>query len=590
MVYSKFNIFLHLMLIMLLTVSKVSHAEVSAHLSRSIVYEGEQVNLTIRAQGSTKKDAPDLSPLEADFEILGTAKSEQFRSINGQTSHTTEWTINLIPKKLGKLELPPLTVGHEVTYPLQLEVIAIKELDTHNQAPLLFIESNLDNDNPYVQQQSILTVKLYIGAELKEGTLSEPNHSQFVFESLGEQKRYDELKYGVRYSVVERRYALFAQQSGNYVIDPILFSGTIIDPDATENSQSFGNRGWRQFRPAVRKLSRKSPEISIQVQPKPNDVHVHWMPATSVKLTEDWSRPLDALRIGEPITRTIRLEVTGQRGSQLKNIDLQPIQGWQIYPDQATIDTRISSEGVTGILQRKFALVPESPGETLIPALKIHWWDTISDQPRIAELPDQIPQVLATQAHAGTNLLPQDSPVPLSRLEMKQNSSDGSDVHYSDYQFWKWLAVMSVIGWISTVGFFWLRYRKGIEPKKFEPSNKPTNHGNPITVRNSTQTQIFQALEEMDTEALKESLIHWSQNTFPQANIKTLIHLADFVQQTEFEHWIRKLESSLYGQNGNMTIHLQKATMKQWLDNEVELHKANKQENPSKLPPLYPAS
>lgn len=579
-----------LALMLLLVCAKVAHAQVTAHLSRSIVYEGEQITLTIRAEGSTKREAPDLSPLETDFEVLGTSKSEQFRSINGQTSHSTEWTIGLVPRKLGKLNLPPLSVGQEVTYPLQLEVIAIDEQDPNNQAPLLFIDTQLDNNTPYVQQQTILTVKLYIGAELKEGTLSEPSHSQFVFEPLGEQKRYDEIKYGIRYSVVERRYALFAQQSGDYDIEPILFSGTIIDPDSRVNTPNFGANGWRQFRPAVRKLTRKSPEIPIKVQPKPSQVTHHWMPATSVKLSQSWSQTLDDLKLGEPLTRTLNIEVVGQRASQIKNIELEAIEGWQIYPDQAVTDTQISTDGVTGVLQRKFAMVPERPGEIQIPALRIHWWDIISDQPRTAELQAQSVQVMASQLNAHSNSSLNDNPIPLSRLEMEHTPLVGAERQNSSNLFWKWLALFALVGWIVTLGFFWFHPKSGMSLNVLNRSKNSPKRKLSIPSTISSHAKIFKALEEMDAPALKESLIIWSRNTFPEENINTLTHLADFIQQQEFKRWIRKLESSLYSQKELEPLRLQKETIKLWLDREIELHDDKNPPTKPKIPPLYPIS
>ncbi len=65
---------------------------------------------------------PDLSPLQRDFEVLGTSTSSQFSMINGRTSSLHRVAGAIVPRRSGDLTIPALQSGSERSQPLTLKV------------------------------------------------------------------------------------------------------------------------------------------------------------------------------------------------------------------------------------------------------------------------------------------------------------------------------------------------------------------------------------------------------------------------------------------------------------------------------------
>ena len=125
-----------LILLFIGLISTPLHATLSAYLDKNPLLAGETVTLTIRSESG--KDDPDLSALEQDFQILGRSSSSQIRMVNGTTTRTHDWLIQLRPKRLGTLQIPAIRVGQAQTDPITLEVR--KPELAQGQLPEAFIE------------------------------------------------------------------------------------------------------------------------------------------------------------------------------------------------------------------------------------------------------------------------------------------------------------------------------------------------------------------------------------------------------------------------------------------------------------------
>src|SRR5690606_20220581 len=115
--------------------------------------------------------------------------------------------------------------------PLQLQV-----QENHNpQASLapLFIDAHLEQDQVYVQQQALLTVRIYHSVSLfDDSSLTAPQVDSARIERLGEPRTFEKLLNGIRHGVIEVRYALYPQQSGELRIPGQVFSATLADSDS----------------------------------------------------------------------------------------------------------------------------------------------------------------------------------------------------------------------------------------------------------------------------------------------------------------------------------------------------------------------
>ena len=81
-----------LILIFSLLVSTPALAIFNAGINRTTIADYETFELTLRSDTNSSA-APELKPLEKDFDIIGTRQSRQMRIINGQSESWPNTTI-----------------------------------------------------------------------------------------------------------------------------------------------------------------------------------------------------------------------------------------------------------------------------------------------------------------------------------------------------------------------------------------------------------------------------------------------------------------------------------------------------------------
>ncbi len=147
--------------------------------------------------------------------------------------------------------------------------------------------------------------------------------------------------------------------------------------------------------------------MHLEVKPKPSAwTDGTWLPAASLLLKDETELP-DEVHVGDPITRTLRLQAQGLGFEQLPELNLAAPEGAEIYPDKTDTRTRDDGEWLYGERVRKFAFVPNRAGTLTIPGLKLHWWDSEHDRLETAELPPHTVKVLpAAGASSNTPSLP----------------------------------------------------------------------------------------------------------------------------------------------------------------------------------------
>ena len=114
----------YLLLVLALAIPSLAMAQSVApvaSLDRSTIGLGETVTLNIEV-GDQSADEPDLSPLSADFTILGTSTNHSLSIVNGRREAHTILGVALRPRREGHLTIPALRIGGQQTQPVSLEV------------------------------------------------------------------------------------------------------------------------------------------------------------------------------------------------------------------------------------------------------------------------------------------------------------------------------------------------------------------------------------------------------------------------------------------------------------------------------------
>ena len=378
---------MRLLIICLLSLlSPLAQAALEASVDRTRLVEGESLELTLETPSAGRMSELDLTPLAEHFEVQGTRQLSLVSQINGRTTPVTRWVVTLTPLRTGFLVIPPISLGDASSQPISLHVLSAAQAAADQSAQLapVFIDSEVDIETPYVQAQVLLTLRIYHSVSLfDDSTLSGLDIPNARVESLGPPRNFERLINGVRHGVIEIRYAIFPQHSGELEIPSQLFSATALQP---------GSNGRPSAR-SGRLVQVRSPSITLQVRGIPDSYpeNAPWIPAKSLNLMQTWQPdPGIDLFSGEPLTRTLILSADGLNASQLPALQSlsadQTSQQLRQYADQPKLHTDSNDAGMRGVRHDSAALVALEEGSYNLPPIVVHWWNTTEDRLETASL------------------------------------------------------------------------------------------------------------------------------------------------------------------------------------------------------------
>jgi len=389
--------------------NSITYAEVKAYLNQESAYQGDIITLRIEANNNIRA-APDLSALEKDFEIKGASSSSQINLNTGSINKI--WTIELQANLVGELTIPAIKVGNETTEDILLTINELPPEITKENSKHVFIEASVDitNDEIYVQQQIPYEIKLYYDDLMNNGEIIVPTIENANITPVGNDKRYKTSRNGKEFIVVERRYLISPEKSGNLLIPPAKIEGRLklsgnVAPSKRRNdfdrfedlfsrnsgffSNSFDPFGRRQQTGPTRPFTMNSKAISVNVLPVPDSFTGNaWLPAEEIIMQDSWTLDPPVLKAGEPVTRTIIMQVKGLASSQIPDIEIPKSVGIKAYPEKSESQTPNDGNTVYGIQRVNITYIPEKQGLITIPSINIDWWNVNNKQQQTYTLPE----------------------------------------------------------------------------------------------------------------------------------------------------------------------------------------------------------
>ena len=550
------------MLVALLVVPGLLQAAVTATLERDTIYAGDTVTLRITATGNQQGEQPDLTPLQKDFEVLGTSSSRRLQIINGQRSDKDEWLIELAPLRNGTLSIPPLSVRNSVTPALTVKVKEQPAASTAQAGQPVFVtaEINPSEGDTYVQQQILYTTRLYYRVPLTEGSLSDPRIENAVVERLGKDQQYETKIDERSYQVVERRYAIFPEHSGELSIGATVFTGRMVSKTGQRSRFSsmdslmermLSQSGLGDSLVAGKRIRLRSDELTLDIKPRPDSyAATHWLPSQQLVVRDSWAESPPAIRVGEPVTRTLTLEAKGLEASQLPDLD-PPVSGTlRVYPEQAELTNRSDGNWIYGRSEQRFTYVAAQPGKLELPEVRIDWWDSINDKPQTAVLP-----AWEIMVEAGTG-----EPATASTGNQTETTATDPPVQFSDtrdkvipvqhapQESLYWMIGGGLVALAILVAIKRVRRRRPAVPGI--PGTTPSTTG---TIDNITLAHARGALQGActrgDAQTAARALLDWAAATWPHQPPRSLGALAGRVDRGA--NAIRELERALYSTDNN---------------------------------------
>lgn len=541
----------------LLVVPSSWATDIQVAVDRNPVSMDESFQITFTANASPDDD-PDFSPLDTQFTIISQSNSSSSSWINGQSSKTIKWTLKVMAKQAGDLQIPPIKFGADVSPATPITVNAQQttpaNLPTDEE---LFIDLEATPEQPFIQSQVLVTLRIYTKVQIVQASLSDLELADAVVEKLGDDSNYNAAVNGVGYSVTERKYAVFPQKSGLLTIKPLLLTADVLT--SSRSGGFFSSQMTRTKRV-------QSKALSLDVKPAPKDfTGAHWLTAEQVQLNQEWSGDIEQLPVGEPLTRTISLLVRGATIGQLPelktvNTDSQ----LKTYPDQPVLQEQKKADGLLSYRAEKCALIPSKPGRYTLPAIEIPWFNTKTQQMEVARIPET---TLTAVAAAGAQTAAV-SPAPQPAATPASPSGVTPVVLSSQPQPWFWMAVsgMFALAWLITL---WLYWRKPSREKL------PAGLQAPEPRDQEWVQNLKVACQNNDAAAAKLALLAWGRQ-LDAANLSAVAELSEARLRDE----ILTLNAFLYGKTTGVwqgkklfqafTEHKARAKVTQKQDNSLE--------------------
>ena len=554
-----FVVFLALALLPLLAA-----AAPRAWLDRDSLRLGETITLNVETDARGAGE-PDFSVLDADFRRLGTSSSTQLSIVNGRQSARTLWAVALEPRAEGSFTIPAFTIGAESTQPITVTVLPMPAGGSAAAGDEVFLEIDATPSDPYVQQQVSYVVRLYYAVTLLEGQLQEPQVTGAQATRLGQDVTYQKTIDDKRYMVVERRYALVPEASGRLEIPGPRFAGRAL-------RSGYNALGANSVLNAVGNA------VTLEVKPRPSTAKTPWLPAQTLELHDESGAAPDTLKVGEPLTLTLRLVAQGLSAEQLPELQLPKVDGAEIYPDQETPQTGVEGDWLRGERVRKFALVPTRPGRIELQQVSVDWWDVRNDRAASTSLPARS----FTVEGAAVDAAPPVAPATGDASGVESTQAEVSrDAPVAMRWLWPALAALFAALWIATL--LWRRRIAAPSAATQTPTGVPR--------REDSSRTWQQALQRGDAHAATTALIAAAQAHDAQArNLGDVAALLDDSTQREA---LQRVEQALYrdADAPAAIAELQAAFSKgpRWRTPSSSSNPSNPS-NPGdgSLPPLYP--
>ncbi|MGE8068439.1 BatD family protein [Pseudomonas sp. NPDC089569] len=538
------------MLALQLCTVQAQAAELVASVDRTRLNSGETVELTLESNDVTQFGKPDLTPLEPLFEVRGTRQVNQLNTLNGDNKATTRWIVTLLPLQNGSVEIPSLKLGDAQSQPITVQVVESQPQETTTKLAPVFIDASLDQTSVYVQAQTILTLRIYHSVSLYDDSSLPPLQIPDArIEQLGESRTYEKDINGVRHGVIEMRYAIYPQHSGELIIPAQVFNAALVDAGPVQDPASQTPKSGKLMRVSSSELL-----LTVKAKPITYPADLPWLPARSLTLDETWNPEPDQVQVGDSLTRSLTVKAEGLASSQLPPLPGTEVAGLRRYPDQPVLGNQHGDRGLVGSREDREALVPARSGAIELPAVEVVWWNTFEDHLEHTSLPARTLQVTANPG------LQVDTPTGTAQLAGTADSET----------LWRWKLSTLILACTTLLGFgLWWRARR-------QPAVLRTAQAGPSP--RTVLDDLKRACQANDPQATRQALDAWARQQ-PET-------LADMAAR------FVPLSDALDGLNGA----LYSATGQHWQGEElwraIRTLPVNEQaQGPvgdSGLPPLYP--
>lgn len=120
----------------------------------------------------------------------------------------------------------------------------------------------------------------------------------------------------------------------------------------------------------------KTQAKNIKVKPVPPGFDKsNWLVADGLTVQDQWSSNLQQLKVGDVLTRTIRVNVDGTVSELIPPITWDSISNVSLYPTRSTVDNQKSKTSINAYRQESMRFLLEDTGKIEFPEMVMRWYN-----------------------------------------------------------------------------------------------------------------------------------------------------------------------------------------------------------------------
>lgn len=387
-----FSIIIFMLILNVVSTAYAKEVKVVISVDKNRVEIGSHIRLTVGVEGAFDTDIPKLSMPESFSLMFGPSVSTQTTIINNRVKVFRGFMYGFSPREKGQFEIGPVTLEYkgktytsntiniEVVERTPFESIIDEKSDTSGQRvdinKMVFVELTTDKAEAYIYEEIIQSFKLYFQKGLPIDNLDyvAASTKSFLAEKLGEERRYEEVRDGILYNVIELRTALFPLVSGKIKIPPASFKCNIIIRQQRNRGSLFDEfmgGGGRSY-----PVERSTEPVKLTINPLPAVDKPEVFTGAVGKYTMDVLAKPTKLKVGDPITLTINIRGEGNIqtiGEPL--LDPDGMKNFKAYDFETKVTITDRGYGIKGEKLFNKVIEPQSEDNDFIPGISFSYFD-----------------------------------------------------------------------------------------------------------------------------------------------------------------------------------------------------------------------
>ncbi|HVI29236.1 hypothetical protein [Hansschlegelia sp.] len=230
--------------------------------------------------------------------------------------------------------------------------------------------------DPYPNELILVRIRGTYRPKIKIQHLLQPSLTDFGWMHLTKDKAFETTFGGFSANGYERVIAVFAEKSGPLTIGSFTHKLSVVD--------GVGSR----------ELEVKSAPVTINIAKwtgagGPSDPNVWWLPASEVRVTDEWASDPNHVPRGETTRRTVTIEAVGVTAEQLPPPPVMRSPGVISFRGPTERDTKITENGPIARAVYRWDMRPTTAAPAIVEPVQIPWFDTVSRTMRTATIPAQ---------------------------------------------------------------------------------------------------------------------------------------------------------------------------------------------------------